>query len=512
PTSHPHAPALSEPNKNASSEDQRTPPATLSIVYVDASIAASGTGTQNSPKKTIAEGIARVAAGGTVYVAAGTYVEDLTIDKAMTLLGPNAEIDPNTGVRGDEAILLPATSNPDPEVCSIMAYISVSDVTVKGFTFNGDNPALTSGILINGADVDACEIIAGYEGVGNIVVEDNILKYSTYSGMDFYNYTNDAATSGNTIRYNRIEDIGETTYNWGIGVLVYNNFYADVTDNVFNRVRTGVQTGNYSRANPGTTGSISHNTINAWRGGIFHNLWYSNASAITIADNTITAVSYPGATKWNGILLSSFQSPVSTVIRDNTITIPDAITYPAPGYAAGYNVWNVGAAAAITIEGGVVNGGDYGIFVNNFEGYASNANSTSITIQGVTSRNAKVAGIYVKDSPDNTIAATVHADILSSQIEGAATGILVEGSDATMTAHWNRIANVTTAGLTNTTGTLVDATNNWWGCNEGPTHATCASVSTLVDADPWLVLTLTADQNQLSAGGTINLVASLTNN
>ncbi|TLN04706.1 hypothetical protein FDZ74_14085, partial [bacterium] len=160
PTYYTDVPALSEANNNASIEDQRTSPATLSIVYVDASVTASGTGTQNSPKKTITEGITRVVAGGTVYVAAGTYVEDLTIDKAMTLLGPNAEIDPNTGVRGDEAILLPATSNPDPDVCSVMAYISVSDVTVKGFTFNGDNPALTSGILINGVDVDACEHIA----------------------------------------------------------------------------------------------------------------------------------------------------------------------------------------------------------------------------------------------------------------------------------------------------------------------------------------------------------------
>lgn len=461
---------------------------------------------------TIQAAINAASVGDTITVSAGTYVEDLTIDKALTLLGPNDAINPNSGVRVEEAVLLPATSNPDPDICEVMAYISASDVTVKGFTFNGDNPSLTSGVLINGADVDACEILAGYDGIGNIVIENNILKYSTYSGMEFYNYTNDAATAGNFIRYNLLEDIGETTYNWGIGVLVYNNFYADITDNVFNRVRTGIQTGNYYRANPGTTGSISNNDLNVWRLGIFHNMWYANASPITIADNTITAVSYPGATKWNGILLSSFQSPVSTVIRDNTITIPDVITYPAPGYAAGYNVWNVGADAAITIEGGIVNGGDYGVFVNNFEGYATNANSTSITIQGVISRNAKVAGIYVKDSPDNTNDATVHADILSSQIEGAATGILVEGSDATMTAHWNRIADITTAGLTNTTGTLVDATNNWWGCNEGPTHTSCASVSTLVDADPWLVLTLTADQTQLFAGGTINLLASLTHN
>jgi hypothetical protein len=432
---------------------------------------------------TINGAVAKADPGDTINVLAGTYVEDLTIDKALTLLGPNHAINPNSGVRVEEAILLPATSNPDPDVCEVMAYIGASDVTVKGFTFNGDNPDLTSGVLINGADVDACEILAGYDGIGNIVIENNILKYSTYSGVDFYNYTNDAATAGNFIRYNLLEDIGETTYNWGIGVLVYNNFYADITDNVFNRVRTGIQTGNYYRANPGTTGSISNNTLNVWRLGIFHNLWYSNASPIAITENAITALSYAGMTKWNGILLTSMQGTTTAMIQNNTITIPDEITFPEPGYTAGYNIWNITSTSPIAIHGGVINGGDYGVFVNNFEGYSDNAANTDIIIDGVTSQNAKVAGFYVKDSPLNTNGATVHADILNSQITGASTGILVEGSDATAIVHGNSIA-ATTAGLTNTTGTLVDASGNWWGTADAAGVA--GMVSTSVDYTPWL--------------------------
>ena len=58
--------------------------------------------------KTINQGIANVTSGGTVYVAAGTYVEDPVIDKAVTLLGPNAGINPNTGTRVAEAVILPA--------------------------------------------------------------------------------------------------------------------------------------------------------------------------------------------------------------------------------------------------------------------------------------------------------------------------------------------------------------------------------------------------------------------
>jgi hypothetical protein len=506
-------PGMSAANNDAFIEDQRTSPATLSIVYVDGSVAASGTGTQSSPLKTISEGITRVVNGGTIHVAAGTYVEDLAIDKPLTLLGPNADINPNTDSRFAEAILYPATSAPDPSVCENMAYIYVSDVTIKGFTFDGDNPALTSGIDINGADVDACEILSGYEGMGNIVVENNILRHSSYAGIDFYNYTNTSATSGNYIRYNLIEDIGETVhYNWGLGILVYNNFYADITDNVFNRVAVGVQTGNYSRANPGTTGSISHNTIEAYRRGIFHNLWYSNASSILIADNIITAGSDPNGniTKWDGIMVSSFQGAVSTDISNNAITIPDSLSLS--NYRAGYVVWNTPTTATITINGGTVDGGDYGVFVNNYEGYSSNASNTSIIIRNTILRDAAIAGVYVKDSPDNTNGSTVHADILSNQILGAETGILVEGSDATAVTHWNRILNSSTSGFENTSGNLLDATNNWWGCNAGPNETGCETVGSDVTADPWLVLTLEADQAKMNAGGVINLTASLNTN
>ena len=335
------------------------------------------------PYKLIKDGIDAVVPGGTVYVAAGTYVEDPVINKALNLLGPNADINPNTGIRVAEAVILPAVSAPDPSVCEVMVYLETSNVTIKGFTFDGDNPALTSGIMIGSADVDACEIMAGYEGMGNITVENNILKHSTYSGIDFYNYTNPAATAGNYIRNNLFQDIGETTYNWGIGILLYNNFYADVTGNVMQGVRAGVQTGNFYLANPGTTGSISNNTINTWRLGIFHNLWYGSASPMTISNNTINAITYPGANKWNGILVSSFAGAANAVITNNNINIPGTVTFPAPGYTAGYNIWNDNTTAPLVISGGTVTGGDYGVWVNNFEGYSSNANNTFVTIQGV---------------------------------------------------------------------------------------------------------------------------------
>jgi hypothetical protein len=57
-------------------------------------------------------------------------------------------------------------------------------------------------------------------------------------------------------------------------------------------------------------------------------------------------------------------------------------------------------------------------------------------------------------------------------------------------------------------GTL-DATNNWWGSNAGPAPG---SILGDVDADPWLVLSITPNLNTIGTGGTTLVVASLTTN
>lgn len=423
-------------------------------------------------------------AGHTISVPAGIYIEDLTINKSLTLLGPNSAINPNTGTRVAEAVIQPATQGTDPfGTCTDIIYVSTSNVTIKGLTIDGNNPTLTSGVLVNGVDVDACEGIAGFEGVGNIIVENNIIENTTYTGVNFDNDNTPGATAGNYIRNNLLNNIGNSTINYGIGVLVYDNFYADITNNVFTNVRVGIQTGNFHLANPGTTGSISNNTINAWRVGIFNNLWYSNASTITISNNTINAVSNSGSTKWNGILLSSIQGTVNATISNNIITMGTITQNPA----AGYSVWNTPTTAPLTISGGSVTGGQYGVWVNNFEGYASDAGNTSITVDGVSISNASIAGINVWDSPSNTNSATVTATLKNNVITTSALGVQISGSEATSNGTCNQISS-NTAGLNNTTGTLLTFEKNWWGAVSGPSGIGLGSgdtVSTNVDFTPW---------------------------
>jgi hypothetical protein len=72
--------------------------------------------------------------GDTVQVAAGVYTEWVTINKALTLNGPNAGINPNTQLRLPEAEI--HTDNLDTHQAVL---IDSSNVTVDGFEIYGPN-------------------------------------------------------------------------------------------------------------------------------------------------------------------------------------------------------------------------------------------------------------------------------------------------------------------------------------------------------------------------------------
>jgi len=83
-----------------------------------------------------------------------------------------------------------------------------------------------------------------------------------------------------------------------------------------------VQTGNFFRSNPGTTGSISDNQIAATRRGIFHNQAYGSASPLTISGNTLTVVN-EAASRWDAIMLSGWPPaarPSSATTRSSPAT------------------------------------------------------------------------------------------------------------------------------------------------------------------------------------------------
>ncbi len=371
----------------------------------------------------IQRGVDAAQTGWNVNVQAGTYAEAVTVNKAVKLLGANVGVNPNTGSRNAETIVVPATNNSSD---GIMLSVdgALTGVEIDGFTIDGDNAGISGGAAMGPADVNAAEGIAATGGVTGMLVKNNIIKNLNYAGIDIYNDSNGgAATSGNVVSDNKFTNLLPAQY--GIGVLLYNNGYASVTNNVMTAVRIGVQTGNFSQADPGNSRAIESNTIEARRKGIWHNLTYQNASNFSIKNNTITA--YAGTTLNDGIMISSTQNGVSPVIENNTIT---GLT----GISNGYHLWN-NPSNTVTVKGGTVSGVKRGVFANNFDGYPDNtgsdAASSAYTVDGVTINDPET-GIEVKDNASNTNNATVKVALTNNVvINGASSaGVTVTGKDA----------------------------------------------------------------------------------
>ncbi|MEZ4824621.1 MAG: hypothetical protein R2942_20410, partial [Ignavibacteria bacterium] len=362
--------------------------------------------------------------GDIIQVAAGIYRENLTINKFIQLRGSNYTVNPNTGIRGPETVIQPGTSDPDPNSITAVNILYItsggSGSIIDGFTFDGDNTLITSGVNMNGADIDAVEGISAYDGLSNTTISNNIIKNLNYAGIDLYNYTNNgASTYDNLITNNKFDNIIPASF--GIGVLIYNNCYTSVTYNVMTRVRIGVQTGNYYNADLGSNHSISHNDIECSRLGIFHNLAYSNATTYTLDSNNITT--FVGSTNNNGILVSSFQGAVAVNMNGNNVS--DA--------RIGFNLWNCPTSSTITVTGGTASNCNIGVFANNYDGYSSNAASSIYAMTGVTITNCDTA-IKIKDNDLNSNNATVALNInnTTNVVNGTGIGLLIEGGDASV--------------------------------------------------------------------------------
>ena len=105
------------------------------------------------PWKTIQFGVDNVGSNGTVNVATGTYTENVVVTQPVTV----------SGAGQGNTIVVPATSAPNPCVgsslcggaASVVFLIRSASVNIAGLTVDGDNPANASGVVVNGADIDA---------------------------------------------------------------------------------------------------------------------------------------------------------------------------------------------------------------------------------------------------------------------------------------------------------------------------------------------------------------------
>ena len=263
--------AMSAANNGAVIEDQRMSPALLSVVYVDDNAAAGGNGTQATPYQTIQDGINRVISGGTVNIAAGTYAELLTINKEITLLGPNAGISAGVtpGMRVPEATVTFPTGLP---IDSYLVSITSDNVTIDGFDFTYQEYLIAlRPTLIGAKGVDNLTIVNNRFFGGEVAVEFVPTTTQPYSVALLIedNYV-DSGPFVNS-RYNR------GFYIYGTGGVIKNNVVLNTS--------IGIQI--LPHREP-TGGTVEGNIVSGYSVGLYQNNQYPDSGVWTWKNNTVT--------------------------------------------------------------------------------------------------------------------------------------------------------------------------------------------------------------------------------
>lgn len=466
-----HSPllSLSTNNDNAYICSYAGGPVGRALAYVDATPAV-GNGSDNDNYTTIQEGINGALSGGTVQVAEGTYVEQITINKTLNVLGPNANINPNTGVRVAEAIIQPSTSNPiDPGFLGpSVVDITAPGVVFNGFTVDGDNPGLTSGVVYNGADVDAEFGITGGGGGSadaQATITNNIVKNIGELGVYLYDFGYNGAHTPSTFQYNKIDNV--PGHGYGIGAIFSYNAYTNVLDNVVTRAGIGIVTENIYQPNSGAATSIANNSVTAHSYGIRVNTQSGYTSnGWTVTNNSVTSyiesyVRPTPVTRFNGIRLESLQGTIPLTVSNNTIT-PDRTALVGNGYTR--------------VEG---------IYLTNTSTVTPNIvitqNTISNALRAISQTTPAVPTVTCNLLMNNDTGVYVGTDLGYGNVPSSSTnGININD---------NNIVGNTSFGVQNDSAFVTNAENNYWGSASGPGGAgpgTGDDVSANVDFSPYL--------------------------
>ncbi|MBK8195611.1 MAG: right-handed parallel beta-helix repeat-containing protein [Lewinellaceae bacterium] len=387
--------------------------------------------------------------GHSIEVPAGTYVENVTITKSLNILGPNAAIDPNTGIRVTEAIVKPAVIALEPVTTGAIFRLGTTshiDVTIKGLTIDGSNPALGAGRTLNGVAVHTGAGIVNSIGSFDVnpggrdvkmTIQNNIIKNLERYGVLADGVTPAVALAGTDVSHNKIDNLPSGN-NFGGGrgraIAFEENHYGSATYNVISRVNVGWQDDNYYLSSPGAGTVVDNNTISTYHRGIFHNLQYSNATDATISNNSIsveTSGDFSASTSNFGVELASIQSAVGATVTNNN----------SAGNVYGILLWNLPTTADITVSGGTLSNNTYGVYATNYDPQFADGSASHAILSGVTINGATAAGVYVEDNPLHATSATFNLTVNNDcEITGTGqtlTGVLVKGADASATVEDN---------------------------------------------------------------------------
>ncbi len=398
---------------------------------------------QKCPYQSINAAIAAAAPGATITIGKGTYVENVVVDKELTLEGS-----------GKATVIEPAVSNPEcagGSLCggtaSNIVLVEADNVTITNLRLEGDNPALSSGVSVGGKDIDARNgIITNHEAgsyngltVSKVIVADVYLRgiYDSTGSFDFNHDTvsNVQAEEQSIAIFayygpgkmddNEVTDANDAiSANWSRGI--------EFADNTVKKSGSGVHTDNNGGSSGGTGDVITGNKISEC--------------------------------KENGYGIFVFVPYLSATVSDNSIK---------------------GCAVGLAAFGGAVSGQGPTFSDNKVNGTGAK-----------TSEPGGSVGVYLTTDQLGYEYGDLTATLTGNTIEHNGTGLFVTqteptpgqpaGGQATVSAHGNAFKD-NPGGAKGGSGTIVEAQNSWWGCKQGPNNSPkCDPATGTVAYTPWL--------------------------
>ncbi len=415
---------------------------------VSAAGASSDCRAPRAPCRTVQRGVDAACAGDTVRIGRGDYAENVVVPKSLTL----------DGARG--AVVRPARSAPTPcadgSLCggaaSTIILVQASGVTVRGLTLDGDNPALTSGVVVGGADVDARNGIVTDHDRGRfdgLEVEDVRVENVYLRGVE--------ASTGGTFRFRRVfarNVLGDAqsvaVFNFGGAGSITDTEVVDSADAI---------SANHSR---GTL--FARNVVRRSASGIHTDNAGDSAGSATdrIEDNRVADCAVDGFGAW------VFVPFVAPLVRHNAIE-RCAIGLAAFGQGASVRTAFVDNRVRAGTEAGSV-----GAFVTTDQ-IGFGAANVSVLFFGNVLRGAET-GLAVEEGPGFVADAELTCNTIRKSTTGiVATSVLGRVSGNAITG------NALGLDATAIASGLLDARRNWWGCGAGPGAPGCDPVSGSVD-------------------------------
>lgn len=193
--------------------------AEASVIYVDLrNILGPWDGTIEHPYRNITSALKNALEGYTIYVRNGTYVENLLINKSVSLIGEHTDLTIIDG-SGNENVVV----------------ITAENVTVRNFTVrNSGGDAMNCGILLNYSSrvvISYNKIMQNTNGISlrfssNNIVLNNTISFNVLNGLSLH-YSSSNTISDNTISYNTNAGIYllSSSNNMISGNTVFSNYY-----------------------------------------------------------------------------------------------------------------------------------------------------------------------------------------------------------------------------------------------------------------------------------------------